>query len=445
MLTKNKKIVLGATLILFLFIVIISSWTIPFAFESSTMYYKFGVHKVLLRAGKIFGLTAFVLAWLQIILISRFRLLDRVFSHNQLVNFHGINGLILLGCAISHPLLVMAAENFTLYPLEKRYWPEFLGMGFLSIILMVVLVSFWRRKFCFSYEQWLRLHRMGTLIILCGLFIHIIFVSDAFGDGLPRYIVLGAQGLFFWLLARLWFRRVLKPHRVFAVSKIHSVGRKSQCLEIVPTDGRVFDFAPGQFAFITPISKNISRQEHPFTIASSPTHSGSLQFVIKAIGDWTRRINLLAKGDPVYLDGPLGQFSYLSLSDDQPVIMIAGGIGITPMLSMLRFMADNDDQREILLIWSNRTPEDIFFKDEFDELKHRLNHLAIKYIITSKQSDEQIGHRLDKEMLEELTNHYPKTANLFICGPPGMMKQIRKDVIQVGFSSTRVYTEKFRL
>lgn len=445
LLDKRQKTAMGAMGILLLLICIAGSWTIPFIYESSSIFYKFGIQKIFLRTGKILGLTAFILALLQLILISRIRILDRVFSLNRLVNFHAINGLVVLSCAVLHPLLVMAAENFTMYPIEKRYWPEFLGMGMLLLILLVVIVSFWRRLFSFSYEQWLQMHRVGTSLILFGLSIHIFFVSDSFGSGPPKYLLIGALGLIAFLLARLWYRRIIKPYRAFTVSKISPAGNDSWHLEIVPTDGKAFGYAPGQFAFITPISNNVPKQTHPFTIASAPTRPESLQFIIKAIGDWTRNIHGLAIDDPVYLDGPFGQFSHVSLSNDAPLIMVAGGIGITPMLSMLRYMADIGDQRRILLIWSNRTQVDTFFQHELDALKRRLEHLTIRQVITSKKTNESFGRRMDRRMLKSLTDDFSKSANLFICGPARMMKQVYKDTIRLGFSSARVYTEKFRL
>jgi predicted ferric reductase len=93
-----------------------------------------------------------------------------------------------------------------------------------------------------------------------------------------------------------------------------------------------------------------------------------LQFTIRASGDWTRTVAHLSKGDQARIQGPFGRFGHLFTTPDREMIMIAGGIGITPMLSMLRFMADHRDPRPVTLIWANRSPERVVYVDEMDAI-----------------------------------------------------------------------------
>lgn len=443
--TGSQKAVWGGIIILCLILLLTVTLAIPFVYPASTIYYKFGLQKWLLRAGKLAGLAAFIFAFGQLLMISRFRFLDRIFSHDRLVNFHSINGIFFVFFATLHPLLILAAENFTLYPFEKRYWPEFFGIGLWIITVMTAGTSWRRNKLSVSREWWLWIHRVGTFFILFGLSIHILFVSDSFGAGSPRVLVVGIQGVIFLFFIRIWFRRVIKPSHLFSVTNIVPAGKSAFSLELAPTNGKPFSYAPGQFAFITPRSATLPKQEHPFTIASSPTTSDHLQMVIKKIGDWTQKTDHFQIGDTVSLDGPYGQFSHISLPKGRPVIMVSGGIGITPMLSMLRYMADTGDRRKVLLVWSNKTWDDVFFLHELEQLGDRLKGLEIVHAITSEKTDRAINGRLDYQTLENILADFSKDAALFICGPPGMMKALHQYVRRLGFSPKGVYMEKFRL
>jgi ferredoxin-NADP reductase len=145
------------------------------------------------------------------------------------------------------------------------------------------------------------------------------------------------------------------------------------------------------------------------------------------------------------IDGPYGLFSHMVSSTNEPIIMIAGGIGITPMLSMLRYMADVDDPRRILLIWSNKTKKHIVFPEEFKDLKHRLQHFHIIHVITRRNGGKNETGRLDQARIEKLLRGWSRTSNVFNCGPFEMMKKMTRAVKKIGFSSARVYKEEFKL
>ena len=139
--TLRVRIVLGGTCIFLALLLIANAWTIPFLFESPSILYKFGIDKMFLRSGKVLGVTAAVLVFFQILLVSRLKILDRIFSLNRIYTFHRINGITIAALALLHPILVVAAENFTFFPFEKRYWPVFLGVGVLIFILVVMTTA----------------------------------------------------------------------------------------------------------------------------------------------------------------------------------------------------------------------------------------------------------------------------------------------------------------
>jgi predicted ferric reductase len=441
----KTRMVLGGTCIFLVLLFIASAWTIPFLFESPSILYKFGIEKTFLRSGKVFGVTAAALVFFQVLLVSHLKFLDRIFSLNRLVTFHRMNGLAIAFLALVHPILIIAAENFTLFPFEKRYWPEFLGVAVFIFILVIVTTANWRLMLHFAYDQWLRFHRLMTVVAIALMTIHILFVSETFTSGVPHTFVFVAAGINLMLILRLWFRRLFPGKRRFVVSNVEPAGKDVYSIDVQPCDGQILDHIPGQFAFITPVSVNVPKEEHPFTISSTPSRPDTLQFVIRSLGDWTSKISRLKAGETMFIDGPYGLFSHMISSERDPIIMIAGGIGITPMLSMLRYMADVDDSRRILLIWSNRTKEHIVFPEEFKALEQRLQHFHIIHLITrDSEGKNQIG-RLDQNRLERLLKGWRRTSNIFICGPLEMMKEMTRAVKNIGFSSARVYKEDFKL
>jgi predicted ferric reductase len=254
-----------------------------------------------------------------------------------------------------------------------------------------------------------------------------------------------AMGLCGLLL--LWIRaRILRNRRkFFLVSAIEPAGEDAVCLKIISETNHIPAYLPGQFSFITVFSPRISKEEHPFTIASAPTRRASLEFIVRTTGDWTAKLKNLQPGDRVFLNGPFGHFSHLRLCEEKEIIMIAGGIGITPMLSMLRYMADRNEQRKITLIWSNQTRKRIIMPTEFRELGAQLKGLRIFYVLT--RDPEQRGNRgrLDRLELRRLISDCGKSSAVFVCGPDQMIKEICGFLFSIGYPRRMIFTERFSL
>lgn len=129
--------------------------SIPFIFESPSMWYKFSLAKTLLRTGKMLGLAAATLLFFQLLLAGRLKVVDRVFSLPNLVRSHGLNAIVILLLAVLHPILVLTSGKKLLIPLELRYWPEWLGVGLLTLIVIQLSSSQWRRAFRIKFHRWL--------------------------------------------------------------------------------------------------------------------------------------------------------------------------------------------------------------------------------------------------------------------------------------------------
>ena len=212
-LTSVTRRFLGTIIVFLAILLLAGGWTIPFKFESFSILYKFGMEKTYLRTGKIIGITIALLLFFQVVLASRFKIFEQVFSVKRLLSLHRLNGMAITLLVISHPLLIKASESFTPYTFEKKYYPEFLGMGVLTILLLLSLTAIFRKFFKISYGKWLILHRLGATLLVFVLPIHILFVSETFKSGIPRNGALVIFSLNFLMIVLIWVQRLLKKNR----------------------------------------------------------------------------------------------------------------------------------------------------------------------------------------------------------------------------------------
>jgi ferredoxin-NADP reductase len=183
----------------------------------------------------------------------------------------------------------------------------------------------------------------------------------------------------------------------------------------------------------------------PFTISSSPTEEGVIA-VSTLIRDspFKQRLAQMAPGDPVGIEGPEGEFF---LEPGRPAVMIAGGIGVTPFRSMLRFATDTRLEKPLVLVYSSKTPEDIVFRAELDDLARR-NH-AIRLIHTITRPEEGrtpwVGRkgRIDGDLLRDSTRGI-RHPLVYVAGPPGLVKEVRRLLDEeVHISKEDIRTDEF--
>ncbi|MCS3902181.1 ferredoxin-NADP reductase [Methylohalomonas lacus] len=187
--------------------------------------------------------------------------------------------------------------------------------------------------------------------------------------------------------------------------------------------------------------------QRPFTLSSSPTATDHLAITVKMTGSpFKQALQAIATdgaADRVQLRGPLGDFT---LEPARPAVMVAGGIGITPFISMLRWLRDQPDAPSIRLLYSNDTPEDIAFQDELNGIAEQADWLDVVHTITQPDS---AGHwtgrsgRIDAELIASQSDDLDSPV-YYLCGPPGMvsaMENLLQDELDVPAADVR--SEKF--
>ncbi len=175
--------------------------TIPFVYESQTLWYKVGVDKTFLRAGQLLGLLALISLIVQIFFGSRGKVLEETFGVAALMAWHRANG-ILLCCLVSlHIALVLVPEGIANLPIGVKHWPEMVGGVLFLVIFSQVISSFFRQQLGFIYKQWRMVHRALGYLALCLAAVHVLFVADSFAQGVPRIALLVMLVTVFALIA----------------------------------------------------------------------------------------------------------------------------------------------------------------------------------------------------------------------------------------------------
>ncbi|HZL99353.1 MAG TPA: oxidoreductase, partial [Planctomycetota bacterium] len=252
------------------------------------------------------------------------------------------------------------------------------------------------------------------------------------------------------LVAALWLRyRLLRPLRLrrrpWVVAANRDEGADTRTLVVQPVGHAGFDFRPGQFAWLNTGPTPLHAEQHPLSISSSavPGAERRLEFSIKALGDWSRStVPALAPGARVWVDGPFGAFTPDRVAFEG-LALIAGGIGIAPLRSMLLTLKDRGDRRPVVLVFAARDRSRAMFADELEALQAQLN-LAVVPVY------EQPGPGWTGERgfvtAELLRRHLPPGAvrwHYFVCGPGPMMAALERVLADLGVPAGHIHTERF--
>lgn len=221
-----------------------------------------------------------------------------------------------------------------------------------------------------------------------------------------------------------------------------------------PDMERFKDRKPGQYASIRIFKDGAWSTPHPFTLSCAPGDD-TLRMTIKKSGAFTSSIPDIEPGTPIQCTGPYGQFCK-DIGTRREVVMIAGGVGITPFLSVLRHFRETGADNDITLFWANKTPGDAFAAAELEQLTRSLK-LHVVHVFSRVQAEQQtaapvhndgrpgkISHefgRLNKSIfMRHITS---MDASFYLCGPPPMQQAVLEELSQCGVEPGKVDKEAF--
>ena len=408
-------------------------------------------HGFVYTIGKNLALVGFTILALQFVLSARLKWIERPFGLNLLFDFHKTMAIVAALLIISHPLLLaMDGGGWGLIFGPEISWHIWLGRIALLILLVHVLLALFRFVIQLNYQTWRFAHDLGGLVLFPLAFFH---SWNAGGD-----LALPAMRVFWTLLfgagaaAFLW-HRMLRPFWLkrtpYTVVDVTQEARDTWTVRLAAAEGaRRFDFLPGQFHFLTfHRAPNLPVEEHHWTISSSPTESGIVASTIKESGDFTASIGKTKPGDKALVYGAFGRFSYVLHPQERDLVFIAAGIGITPLMSMLRHMRDTGAERRVLLIYSNGREEDIVFDEELQQMEGgAYPQLKVVHVLT-KPDETWAGEtgRLHPEKLDRLCPANVRDHAYYICAPPGLIDTTCKWLRHCGVPPKNIHFERFNL
>lgn len=403
------------------------------------------------ETGTSLAFAAYGVIALQAVLTARWKWIERPFGLDIVSRFHKYMGVLALGLLLAHPPLMAygGAGLELLYSLNLP-WYVLLGKALLLLLFVHVLFSLLRQRLGVNFEKWRRIHNVLAVIIIPAAFVHSL---SAGYDSWPTpirllWIILLGVTIFAYV-----HHKVLTPGRIARNPyRVDSVERETQnvwTVKLVPPVGEhVYDYHPGQFHFLTfQRSGGLPVEEHHWTISSSPTNKNFISSTIKESGDFTATIGKTRAGDSALVEGPFGRFSYTFYKYDKDFAFIAGGIGITPMMSMLRHMRDTKREVDVLLLYANRTEDDIAFRSELSEIESgSYPHLKVVHILSNPPTGwAGESGRLDEAKLVRLLDRRGEDTGYYICAPPPMTRVAIAGLRSLGVPFSQMRTEQFSL
>ena len=203
-----------------------------------------------------------------------------------------------------------------------------------------------------------------------------------------------------------------------------------------------FDYKPAQFLYLSLDVEDVGSDSRPLSIASSPTENFIMVSTKISNSDFKQRLDKIKVGDTVTIKGPLGTF--ILKEDAREIVMLGGGIGITPFRDMIKYAADKKLPTKMTLLYSNRTPADIVYNDEWHVFERENPNLKVVNTITDYQGDDWQGRRgrIDEYLVKEYCSDLQNTP-FYICGPPGMVNAMFELLIKMGVPGPNVKVERF--
>jgi predicted ferric reductase len=393
------------------------------------------------------AVVAFTMLALQFVLSARLRWIEAPFGLDVLLRFHRTMAFVAMGLLCLHPLLIASGRGWALLTGWQAGWPIWAGRLALLLLFGHAAATSFRRVLRLRYETWRRLHNTVAFLLLGLAFLHSWTLGHDLQSRAARALwatlLLAAWGA--WAYGR-WVRpRLLRraPYRVVSVTR---EAPRVWTVTLEPPAGRPLRYAPGQFQFLCPHGGALPDEEHPFSIASSPSPEGFLSVTIKESGDFTGRVGSIQPGDLATVHGPFGRFSHVFHPGGDELVFVAAGVGITPLMSMLRYMRDRRDARRVLLVYANREAADIVFRSELESIQAG-GFPALRTIHVLSQPpahwDGPTG-RLDTESLRCLCGGF-SGKTFFICCPPGMASGLIGGLKGAGVGAERIHADYFGL
>jgi predicted ferric reductase len=396
--------------------------------------------------GRLTGLLGAYLALVQVVLLARLRVLERLVGFDRLTVWHRWNGHVCIDLVLAH--VVFTVWGYSLvdkFPLGKEI-STMLGGGiypgmitatiatglFIAVVATSLVIA--RRRL--RYEWWYGVHLLAYAAIALSWFHEIPTGNELVLD---RVAADYWRGLYLATIAVLLIWRVAVPigRALRYRLKVAEVTPEGPGVVSLRITGRRLDRMgahAGQFFLWRFLTKRAWGTAHPFSLSAAP-EGNSLRITVKGLGDHSARAAEIPVGTRVLAEGPFGVFTDERRHCDK-ALLIAGGIGITPIRALLETM-----QGDVIVLYRALTEDDLIFRDELDALA--VSSGAIVHYVVGDHQGEGRELLAPKHLLELVPDIAER--DVFLCGPPAMAAFILENVRVARVPRRQIHAERFAL
>jgi len=435
---RKKRVVDQATLITGLGL----GLTLSIQIITLTAHDFSSVYSIITMLSRFFALTGSYLAIIGLLLIARIPWIEQALGHDRLVTWHRKSApyalyfislhvfLVVLGYAGSDQVLL----GRTLWTMIRTYpWMLPATAGF--ILLVMAGVSSYREfRSKMKYETWWVIH-LYTYLGIALSFMHQILTGAMFITNKPaRYYWIALYS--FVVIAILTWRiliplaRSIKHH--LKVEKVVVEGPGVISIYVQGRDILALKAVGGQFFSWRFINKNDWYQSHPYSLSAPPTDT-LLRITVKGLGDHSKELVNLKAGTRVFIEGPYGIFTSKNAQRGRHVLLVGGGVGITPLRAIMEEFPNNT---QIDVLYRASRDEDLVLRKELDELSDRIG-ARVHYLVGSRTD-----HPMTAEYIKTFVPQFAD-AEIYICGPEPLVTAVKKAAAGAGVPKDRFHDEAF--
>jgi predicted ferric reductase len=397
--------------------------------------------------GRLCGLLATYCALTQFVLMGRVGWLEPIFGLDRLAVFHRRNGVATISfilahsslIVLTHPLLQGSTDFLGVITLPYVWLAATAEVLFIATVGMSIYIVRKHLKF----ETWYSVHLLNYLAIALVPWHQLTNGGDFltqpnFATYWIALYVFAALNIIFW---RFGMTAIKYWRHKFVVDRVVKETATATSVYIRAKNLGKFHAKGGQFVLVRFLAKPFVWQEHPFSLSRMPDGE-TLRLTIRQLGDFTNMIPGLKPGTKVSVTGPYGAFTH-ELQLTQKIVYIVGGIGITPIRSMIEDQARRREIGNSVLLYGNRTKADTIFLEELTKLGSEIDMPIHNILSDQKGYKGEVGF-VDIEKIMRLVPDV-KERDVFLCGPPPMMWGIMDQLKAAGVPPEQIHYERFAL
>lgn len=398
------------------------------------------------------GLLALAMILVEFFQLGRFRAVTSRVGSDVVMRSHQLLARAALAFAVLHPFLYVSdrdpapawdvtrqtAVDYTWHGL----WP---GIAAWLLLGALVVLAIGRDASGLRYQHWRLLHGLSAAAVAGLGVLHALRAGRYSADSALAWLW---GGLLVLALAALLYVYAVAPllrrRRPWRVATVQPVAERTWSLTLEPRFRRPFRYRAGEFAWLNIGHSVFSLDENPFSIASAPSGGPRLEFLVKELGDFTNRIGQIPPGTRAWVEGPHGHLTLKGHEDAPGIALIAGGVGLAPLLGILRELAAAGDPRPTVLIYGNRHAGQIIHGAELADLSRTHGTEVVHVLSEPPPGWSGPTGVIDADLLRARFGRPDRRDWLYVlCGPPAMLRSVEDTLITLGVPPARILSEQF--